>query len=193
MTLVRWDPFGESLSLRQAMDRLLEDSFVRPRWGWSGESGGFDMDVIEHDDNIQVKASLPGVKPEHVNISVEDNVLTISGELRDEQELGGGQQQTQGQQGGQMQGKGGQGRYHRRERRYGRFTRAIALPFEVNADQADATFEHGVLTVTLPKSEQARKKQIPIKGQRQDQQMIEGEKAHNGNETRQRQATGRPA
>jgi HSP20 family protein len=145
MTLTRWNPFGEMLSLRQAMDRLLEESFIRPGRLWDGEdAGGLELDVMEKDDAFVVKASLPGVKPEDVNITVENGVLTISGEMREEQEPG-------------------EGRYYRRERRFGRFSRWVALPSEVNIDACDAGFEHGVLTIRLPKSAQARPRQIAVR------------------------------
>jgi HSP20 family protein len=144
MTLTRWDPFGEMLSLRKAMDRLLEESFVRPTFGWGGgEAGGVDVDLMEKDDALVVTASLPGVKPEDTNVTVENNVLTIRGEMREEQERK-------------------DERYHRRERRYGSVARRIALPTAVNADAAQATFEHGVLTITLPKAEQAKPRQIAV-------------------------------
>ncbi len=157
MALTRWDPFREMTSLRQAMDRLLEESFVMPRFGAGGMAGGmgFDMDVLEQGDNLVVKASLPGVKPEDVNVTVENNVLTIKGEMREETE-------------------GGEGRYRHRERRWGSFQRAVLLPSDVDAQACDASFEHGVLTIKLPKSEQAKAKRIPIRGG--SGQTIEGEK-----------------
>ena len=156
MALSRWDPFGEITSLRQAMDRLLEDSFVRSGRGYDGGEGGVALDVMEKDDAFVVKASLPGVKPDDVDITVHNNVLTISGEAREERESG-------------------QGRYHRRERRFGRFTRSVMLPNEVNSNTCDARFEDGVLTVTLPKSEQARPKRIQIAGGQR--QAVEAPKA----------------
>jgi HSP20 family protein len=179
MALIRWDPFAEMTSLRQAMDRLLENAFIRPGVGWGTETT-FPLDVMERDDEVVVKASLPGVKPEDVNISIEDNVLTISGELHEESEEGQPQGQTQAQTQAQ-QGQRRQGRYHLRERRWGRFTRSVMLPFDVNADQANATFEHGVLTITLPKAEAAKKKRIQIQGA--GQRMIEGQARETGQPT----------
>ena len=97
MTLQRWDPFGELVSLRQAMDRLLEDAVVAPSRLLGGRAGqsagmGLDVDLIEHENELEVKASLPGVRPEDVDISLEDNVLTIQGEVREERTDGPGPQ-----------------------------------------------------------------------------------------------------
>lgn len=210
MTMMRWDPFGEALSLRQAMDRLLEDAVVEParsqgaRGG--GQSLGFAMDVMEQSDGLVVRASLPGVKPEDVDISIEENVLTIQGETRDEHEDGGQQsggaapstragqegQSSAGHQNGQTQQAGapigqqgapqssqtgrGQTRYHQREHRYGRFLRQVMLPVAVDANKAEATFEHGVLTLRLPKAEQARRHTISISGQGASSKAIEGQR-----------------
>src|SRR5688500_16701429 len=91
--LVRWDPFSEFTTLRQAMDRLLEDAWVRPSTSWgswgngqgslgSGFTGGFAFDMYETGDDYVVTATLPGVRPEDVDISVQGNILTITGELK---------------------------------------------------------------------------------------------------------------
>ena len=155
MSLMRWDPFGELMSLRQAMDRLLEESVVRPRavMGGAGAGMGMDLDVMEREDAIVVRASLPGVKPDDVNITVENNILTIQAETREEQDRG-------------------EGRYHHRERRYGRVARAVALPVEVDPNACDADFEQGVLTITLPKSQQARARRIAVRGQGQPAERV---------------------
>ena len=152
MTLSRWDPFGEMTSLRQAMDRLLEDAWVRPSRFFQGEGQQVPLDVAEDEHNYTVKVALPGIKPDEVDINVVGNVLTIRGEHKEEQEE---EQQT----------------WHRREIRYGRFERSVSLPTDVQADQADANFENGVLTLRLPKAEAAKPKRIQIKG---SQQAIEG-------------------
>jgi HSP20 family protein len=151
MSLMRWDPFSEMPSLRQAMDQLLENSFIRPGSGQGGgQSGGygFPIDVQEQGDTLVVKASLPGVKPDDVDVQIQQNVLLITGQHQAEQERP-------------------QGRYLLAERHTGRFSRAITLPVPVNADACEATFADGVLTLTLPKAEQARTKQIPIRGAQQ--------------------------
>jgi HSP20 family protein len=150
MTMQRWDPFSEMTSLRQAMDQLLEQSFIRPSGGpaggqSSGQDGyGFPIDVQEQGDALVVTASLPGIKPEDVDIQIRQNVLMITGEHQEEQERQ-------------------QGRYLLAERRTGRFSRALSLPIPVNVDACEATFADGVLHLTLPKAEQARTKQIPIR------------------------------
>jgi HSP20 family protein len=162
MTMQRWDPFSEMTSLRQAMDQLLEQSFIRPSSGQGsgqGSSGyGFPIDVQEQGDTLVVTAALPGIKPDDVDIQLQQNVLLITGEHQEEQ---------------QRQ----QGRYLLAERRTGRFSRALSLPVPVNADACEATFEDGVLRLTLPKAEQARTRQIPIRGA---QQQLSSGKAPNG-------------
>ena len=144
MALERWDPFREAVSLRDAMNALFQDSFVRPS-GASAQGGGvaLPLDVSENPNEFVVKASLPGVKPEDVQITVHGDTLTIQGETKVEDE------------------KKGQ-RWHLRERRFGQFQRSLSLATPVDSDKAQASFEHGVLTLTLPKSEQAKPRQIKI-------------------------------
>ena len=144
--LIRWDPFRDMVTLREAMDRLLEDSFVRPHSGLVSGDGvtTLALDVFESADDVTVKASLPGIKPQEVDISITGDVLTIKGEKSEETEEK-------------------QGNYHLRERRYGAFQRSVSLPAAVQADKADAVFENGVLTLTLPKVEEVKPKSIKIK------------------------------
>ncbi|MFQ5876022.1 MAG: Hsp20/alpha crystallin family protein [Dehalococcoidia bacterium] len=146
--LIRWDPFREMVSLRDAMDRLFEESFVRP-FGRSPLLGTgpqtLALDVYETDDDLVVETSLPGINPDQVDISVVGNTLTISGEVKHEEE------------------KEEKGRYHYRERRYGAFRRSVALPVEVNADAAEATFKNGELRLVLPKVEAVKPKRIEVK------------------------------
>jgi HSP20 family protein len=141
--MVRWEPFGDFGSLRRAMDRVFED-FGRD-FSRSGQSDlTFAIDLSEAEDKVSVKAVLPGVKPEDVDISVSENVLTIKGESRfeatDEKE-----------------------NYYRREIRYGSFSRSIPLPTRVDYEKADADFAEGILTVTLPKAEDVKPKSIKIR------------------------------
>lgn len=144
MPIERWNPFGEMISLRDAMDSLLQESFVRP-FGLTadGAPAALALDVSENDNELVVKASLPGVKPEDVQITVQEDVLTIRGESKAEEEKKG---QT----------------WRLRERRFGAVERSISLPVVVDPDKARAQFEHGVLTLTLPKSEAAKPKQIKV-------------------------------
>lgn len=145
MSLVRWDPFREMISLRDAMSRLLDESFLRP-W-WTSEDRGevfVPIDMYETDDEFVVSAPLPGLKPEDVEINVVGNTLTIKGEFREDEERK-------------------RGDFHYRERRYGAFQRSVTLPEEINTEKAEATFENGVLRLRLPKAEHAKPRQIPIK------------------------------
>jgi HSP20 family protein len=140
-SMIRWDPFGEMSSLRRAMDRVFDD-FGR---GWRGEAElTFPVDLSETENEVVVKAALPGITPEDVDISVSEGVLTVKGESKFEQ-------------------KTEKENYYRQEIRYGSFSRSIPLPSRVNHEQADAEFKDGVLTVTLPKVEEVRPKQIKIK------------------------------
>ena len=143
MTIIRRapSPFGDLLSLRQAMDRLFEESFVRPGVAW-GEGALVPMDVYATDDDFVLEASLPGVKPEEVDITVENNTLTISGETRSSR--------TE------------EGATILQEIRRGRFTRTMTLPAGLEPDKARATFEDGVLTLRIPKAEQVKPRQIKI-------------------------------
>jgi len=146
--LIRWDPFREMVSLRDAMNRLFEESFVRPFGGWlalPGEMQTLALDVYETDDNLVVEAALPGIKPEDVDISVVGNTLSIKAETKHEEK------------------KEEKGKYHYQERRYGAFQRTVSLPVEVHADKAEAVFENGVLKLTLPKAEEAKPKRITVK------------------------------
>ena len=144
--LVRWDPFGEMWSLRQAMDHLFEDAFVRP-WngGTRGETGvsALALDMYESGDDLVVTAAVPGVKPEDIDITIQGDVLTIKGQSETD---------LQNEQTG----------VHLHERRYGRFFRQVALPHSVKSDAAEATFENGILRLRLPKTEEARERKIQV-------------------------------
>jgi HSP20 family protein len=148
MSLMRFEPEREFLSLRDAMNTLLEDSFVfpsmigdvrTPRRTW-----GLAVDMYETDDHLVVKASVPGVKPEHLDISIQGETLTIKGELKEEHEKK-------------------EERYHYRERRYGAFNRILMLPYPIQAGKVEAIFENGVLTLTMPKAEEVKPKVIKVK------------------------------
>ena len=144
--LARWDPVGDIVSLREAMDRLFEDSFIRPR-GWLTAADGMGMlplDVYESDDEVAVRASIPGVNSDDIDISVMGTTLTIKGEKSEDREEK-------------------KGNYHLRERHYGAFQRSVNLPSQVNVDRAKAEFKDGVLTLTLPKVEAAKPKSIKVK------------------------------
>jgi HSP20 family protein len=144
VNLVRWEPFREMISLRQAMDRLFEDSFVRsPHLSGDGVRE-FPIDVYQTKKDLVVKAALPGVKPEEVEITIADDTVTIKGEHKEEQETK-------------------EDDYLYREHRYGAFSRSVAIPVKVKGEKAEATFKEGVLTLTLPKAEEIKPRQIKIK------------------------------
>lgn len=141
--LIRWEPAREMMTLREAMDHLFDDAFTRPltlRDGWSAPA----IDMYQTDDEIVVKASLPGVKADEVQINITGEILTLKGETK------------------QVEEKKDKA-WHMREQRWGTFERAIALPTEVTADKAKAEFENGILTITLPKAEEVKPKIISIK------------------------------
>jgi HSP20 family protein len=144
MAIERWDPFREAVSLNDAMNALLRESFIRPS-SVPGQPGPglLPLDVAEDENEFVVRASLPGVRPDDVQITVHGDTLTIQGESRTDEEKKGR-------------------RWHLRERRVGQFQRSLSLATPVDSDKAQASFEHGVLTLTLPKSEQARPRQIKI-------------------------------
>ena len=144
-TLVRWEPFRDLVSLQQAMDRLLEDSYVRPGRLLPAGTGALVVDMYETDDAIVVKSAIPGIKPEDIDISITVDTLTIKGETKSQEEVE-------------------EENYIRRERRYGSFCRSLAIPLPVLADKAEAEFEDGVLTLTLPKAEEIKPKAIKVKG-----------------------------
>jgi HSP20 family protein len=146
MTIVRRpSPFGELLSLRQAMDRLFEDSFVTPRsWGTTTFDGmTLPLDVSSTVDELVVEAALPGVKPEDVDITIENGTLTIRGQSSSER-------------------REDEGDYLVQEIRRGEFSRSLSLPTGLEPDKATASFDNGVLTLRIPKAEQVKPRQIRI-------------------------------
>jgi HSP20 family protein len=146
MSMIRWEPFDEMMSMRESMDRLFEDFFSRrPRQAgplvWQPA-----VEISETDTDILVKAELPGIDPKHVEVNVTGDVLTIKGEAKAEQEEK-------------------RRNYYRRELRYGAFQRVIALPIEVKGDEAKATFRHGILEVKVPKAERVRPRSVKVEVQ----------------------------
>ncbi len=145
MTIVRRrSPFGELMTLRQAMDRLYDDETFRP-FSWSSvfEGPSLPLDVTTDADALTVEAALPGIKPEDVEITVENGTLTITGKTADERNAT-------------------EGSYLVQEIRRGTFSRSVTLPNGLEADKAEATFEHGVLRLRIPKAEQLKPRQIRI-------------------------------
>jgi HSP20 family protein len=147
MSIVRWEPFRDFMTLREAMDRLFEESFVgrRPREWVAAAEGTLAVDMFETEDATVVKTAVPGVKPDDIDITISGNTLTISGETTQEEEVK-------------------EENYIRRERRYGSFSRSVVLPESLKPDEAEASFEDGVLTLTIPKAPEAKPKVIKVKG-----------------------------
>ena len=145
MAIQHWEPLREMVSLRDAMNSLLQESFVRPV-GLMGDGAALlPLDIAETEDEFIVKALLPGVRPEDVHITAHGDTLTIRGEMKAEEEKKGEH-------------------YHLRELRQGHFQRTVTLSTPISADKAQAQFENGVLTLKLPKAEEAKPKEIKIGG-----------------------------
>ncbi len=141
--LSRWEPERQMMTLREAMDRLFDDAFTRP-FGWNGSSSMPAIDMYQTNDDVVVKASLPGLKAEDVNITVTADTLTLRGEFKEDNE-------------------DKDATWHIHEQRSGSFERSVMLPTDVQSDKAKAEFEDGVLTVTLPKAETVKPKTITVK------------------------------
>ncbi|MEJ2600912.1 MAG: Hsp20/alpha crystallin family protein [Anaerolineales bacterium] len=152
--LSNWDPFRELWNMRRMMNRFVDEAFDRQVTGWAPEEWGLALDVSEKEDQFVVKASIPGINPDDLDITFNNDVLTIKGEVQSEEE-------SENE------------RYHLRERRYGHFSRSITLPTKVKADKISANYDAGVLTLTLPKAEEAKPKRIAIKAGKTGK-MIEG-------------------
>jgi HSP20 family protein len=143
--LAQWNPFEDMVTLREAMNQLVEDSVVRPMNAVAGQHRSFvpELNLSETENAFVVEATVPGIKPEDINITVENNVLTITGEAKHETE---------------SEGK----TYHRIERRYGKFQRTITLPNTVKVDAINASSENGVLHVEIPKAEETKPRRITV-------------------------------
>ena len=136
-----WRPFREAISLRDAMDKLFEDSFIT-----QGKLAGMPkVDIIDKADKVVVKAEIPGVAEEDVNVEILDNVMTISGEKTEEKEEGD-------------EKKG----YFYKESHSGAFTRTFTLPADVRGEEAVAEVKDGILMITIPKVEPKKAKKITI-------------------------------
>ena len=144
MSIVRWEPLREVMTLREAMDQLFEDSFVgrRPR-EWLPAEGTLALDMYQTEEAAVIKSSVPGVKPDDIDITISGNTLTISGETKEEEED-----------------------YIRRERRYGSFSRSVVLPEGLEPGKAEASFEHGILTLSIPKAPETKPRVIEVKGKK---------------------------
>jgi HSP20 family protein len=150
--VARWDPYREVERVSRLMDRWIGDTPRMLRGEIDGESY-FPLDLYETDNEVVVEASLPGVKPEDVDITISGDTLAIRGETKREEEE-----------------KDEKRNYYRRETWYGTVARAITLPTQIDGDKAEATFEHGVLKLRIPKAESAKPKTIKVTPEK----MVEG-------------------
>ncbi len=150
--LTRWDPFQEMLNLRRTVDRLFDNASPDHEWAQPA-LWGLAVDMVENKDDFIVKASIPGINPEDLDISYADDTLTIKGEVKSDNEVKENQ-------------------YHLRERRYGSFARSITLPIKIIGDAIEASYQNGIVTLRLPKAEEVKPKRIAIKVG--DPKMIEG-------------------
>jgi HSP20 family protein len=146
MAIVRWEPLRELASIQNEMNRLFGTVFDAPATG--GNGGTLRrwmpaMDLVETEDHFVLRADLPGLGESDVNIEVEDNVLTVSGERKAEHETA-----NEG--------------YHRVERAFGSFSRSLTLPEGVDAEAVAASFDRGVLEISIPKPEQRKPRKISI-------------------------------
>jgi len=146
-----WRPFSELSRAEREAERLFGDFFRRPLWGLSWPERfreiGFRepaIEVYEEKDDVVVKAEIPGMKKEDLDINISGSLLTLKGEKKQEEEV---------------KKKG----YYYSERSYGSFVRTVDLPKEVQVDKAYANFKDGVLEVRLPKTEEAKRKEVKIK------------------------------
>jgi len=151
--LAPWRPFGEMARWEREMERMFDDFFgrrLRPFWEerwWPSRTIGISapvVDLYEEKDNIVAKVELPGMGKDDIEVNIADSRLTIKGEKKKEEEVK-------------------EENYYRSERSYGSFTRSVELPKEVQVEKAQATFKNGVLEIRLPKSEEAKKREIKVK------------------------------
>ena len=145
MAIVRWEPFRDLLSTQDRFNRLFTETFSRafgdeelPAKSWAPA-----VDIFENDNNIVLKAELPDVDPKDVEVRVEDSTLYLKGERKFEKEVK-------------------EDNYHRIERSYGSFARSFALPGSIDSDKVEASYKDGLLTLTIPKREEAKPKTIKI-------------------------------
>ncbi|MBV7331903.1 Hsp20/alpha crystallin family protein [Chloroflexi bacterium TSY] len=144
--LVQWHPTREMATLRRNMDRIFHEAFGPSLLDkYNGGTTAIALNVAEEEDAYIITASVPGIAPDALEVSFNDGLLTVKGEVIDESESK-------------------EANYHLRERHFGQYSRSIRLPATIDADAIEAVHENGVLTLTLPKAEDARPKRIEVKG-----------------------------
>jgi HSP20 family protein len=158
MALIRWEPVAELNTIHNEMNRLFNTFFEQPATATGRNGNGRRwlpaMDLVETEDQYVLRADLPGLSDEDVNVQLEDDVLTISGERKAEQET-------------RQEG------FYRLERPFGSFARSLTLPEGVDADGVQAHFDRGVLEIRIPKPEQKKPRQVQITLGTKDQDTIE--------------------
>jgi len=143
-SIVRWEPFRDMMSLRDAMERMWDDRYLRPPMPFGPwAEGSLPVDMYETDDSVVVKTGIPGVSAEDVDVSVTGDTLTIKAESQEEEEVS-------------------RENYLRRERRIGSYCRTVTLPGGLESDKAEADYADGVLTLTFPKAEEVKPKTIQV-------------------------------
>lgn len=146
MKLVRWEPFGGLINLQERINKLLDENLFRSRYFDDEISSNIwapSIDMYETDDDIVIKAELPGVSKKDINIEIKDGFLTLKGERKKEEDIK-------------------EENYHRVERYHGSFQRSFSLPSQVDQDKVKAKFKDGLLEITLPKVEKVKPKKIEI-------------------------------
>jgi len=142
--LTRWNPVREFSALNRAMNRLLDDEILSMQEEQPAHTWGLALDVVEKDQEFIVKASVPGIHPDDLSITLDDSVLTVQGEHKVDETIK-------------------EDDFRLRERRYGRFSRSVRFPVEVNGEAIEATYAHGVLTLVVPKAEAVQPRRITIR------------------------------
>jgi len=137
--IVRWSPFHNTLF--DDVDRFFAPTTPQTH---VARSWGVAIDVAENDDAYVLKASVPGINPDDLEITLENKVLTLKGEAQKDEEFENNQ-------------------YHVRERRFGSFSRSVRFPVDVNSEEVTAAYENGILTLTVPKAEAVKPKRIEVK------------------------------
>ena len=154
-TLIRWNPVREMMDLRREFDRLFDSALDMPAFrSETTSTWGLALDLIENEDDYVIKASVPGIAPDDLEITLSDNTLTISGEFKQDESINEEQ-------------------YRMRERRYGSFQRSVTLPTTVDREGIEANYDDGILTLQVPKAEEVKPKRIAIHVP-QARQTIEG-------------------
>lgn len=148
MAVNRWNPWGELFTLHDQVDQLFNEAFgrtVMPARAGGPAVAHLPLDIRQTDEAFTIEASVPGFRPDEVEVTLDENVLTIRGEHK-------------------VDAESSRGGYVRRERQFASVYRQVGLPAEVRADEISATFENGVLTITVPRAQKAQPKRIPVTG-----------------------------